>query len=86
MSILIYSVEEQEPKQEGDDGDKIFAAGAGRGVWGVGAGEGVEAKFGEEGSGRLRSSRQRLGQGRLSVRLIHRLRRSATASVCRIFW
>lgn len=79
MFILIYAIEQDENREEWSSsvGNARSSGAVGGGGRGVGRGDG-------DGDGD--EMRRPLGYGGLSVRLIHRLRRSATATVCRIFW
>ncbi|CBJ27319.1 expressed unknown protein [Ectocarpus siliculosus] len=87
MSILVYAIEAM-PENHGsskegekDDGPRKARASGANGGSGGGGGNGVD-EMPRDGQNKLRP----LGFKGLGVRLIHRLRRSATASVCRIFW
>lgn len=78
-SIMVYSIELEDNEDEEDDrGEEIFKGAEGVGGGGKGGSE-------LEVSGVAWRGPRREGYGRLSVRLIYWLR-SATVSVCRIFW
>lgn len=83
MSILVYAIEDMpenhdSTKEGEEDGGRRKASASG----GIGGGANGVDEAPRDGQNKLRP----LGFKGLGVRLIHRLRRSATASVCRIFW
>lgn len=78
-SIMVYSIDlEDDDEEEDDRGRGVFEGSEGVGGGGKGGGD-------LEVSGVAWRGPRRQGYGRLSVRLIYWLR-SATVSVCRIFW
>ena len=78
MSILVYAIEEiptGAPPHQRQEGRRQHEAAKGE----------TDMEVEEEEGGEDALPRP-LGYGRLGVRLAHRLQRSATASVCRLFW